>query len=261
MWGGPLQHLCIWDLNECTQFSSPLISIPFLILILFISTSSGFEFASAKAAQHRLGRGVWTSVHFGDMRRALAGMFILCIKEPPLFLSHLFSKCLHFKYSFHAVWFIVVLHWLQIVDLFFFLAGSYYRCSHMKILMFFHLTACERLILLRHDLSELRDYSVLLYHCGFFEESLEYLKLYQDSMVNFLNLIQIWAVRVNIGCCEPCLQFHSRGSVLVIHRVDEGCFKNIPMIPPCVCVCVWIILVLVIINLHSTDQWVRIFQF
>eukprot|EP00268_Persea_americana_P018521 TRINITY_DN19265_c0_g1_i2.p1 TRINITY_DN19265_c0_g1~~TRINITY_DN19265_c0_g1_i2.p1 ORF type:complete len:422 (-),score=47.21 TRINITY_DN19265_c0_g1_i2:292-1557(-) len=79
------------------------------------STSvSAFEFASAKAAQHRLGRGVWTSVRFGDMRRALA--------------------------------------------------------------------ACERLILLGSDLRELRDYSVLLYHCGFYEESLEYLKLYQDSM-------------------------------------------------------------------------------
>ena len=57
--------------------------------------------------------------------------------------------------------------------------------------MFLHLTACERLILLGSDLRELRDYSVLLYHCGFYEESLEYLKLYQDSMVNFLNLIQI----------------------------------------------------------------------
>ncbi|XP_077218433.1 uncharacterized protein LOC143852742 [Tasmannia lanceolata] len=74
---------------------------------------SGFEFASAKAAQHRLGRGVWTSVHFGDMRRALA--------------------------------------------------------------------ACERLILLGFDYQELRDYSVLLYHCGYYEESLHYLKLYQTS--------------------------------------------------------------------------------
>ncbi|XP_058080031.1 uncharacterized protein LOC131228185 isoform X2 [Magnolia sinica] len=78
------------------------------------NTLSGLEFASAKAAQHRLGRGVWTSVHFGDMRRALA--------------------------------------------------------------------ACERLILLGCDSQELRDYSVLLYHCGFYEESFQYLKLYQDSM-------------------------------------------------------------------------------
>ncbi|KAJ6713263.1 hypothetical protein OIU79_009290 [Salix purpurea] len=34
---------------------------------------SGAQLASAKAAQHRLDRGVWTSVHFGDMRRALSG--------------------------------------------------------------------------------------------------------------------------------------------------------------------------------------------
>ncbi|XP_022146443.1 uncharacterized protein LOC111015657 isoform X2 [Momordica charantia] len=34
---------------------------------------SGFQLASAKAAQHRLERGVWTSVRFGDMRRALSG--------------------------------------------------------------------------------------------------------------------------------------------------------------------------------------------
>lgn len=75
-------------------------------------TESGFELASAKAAQHRLERGVWTSVRFGDMRRALS--------------------------------------------------------------------ACERLILLETDLTELRDYSILLYHCGFYEQSLQYLKLYQD---------------------------------------------------------------------------------
>ncbi|KAJ9685353.1 hypothetical protein PVL29_017398 [Vitis rotundifolia] len=77
-----------------------------------IVTESGFELASAKAAQHRLERGVWTSVRFGDMRRALS--------------------------------------------------------------------ACERLILLETDLTELRDYSILLYHCGFYEQSLQYLKLYQD---------------------------------------------------------------------------------
>ncbi|KAM1176083.1 hypothetical protein ACFX2I_028365 [Malus domestica] len=78
-----------------------------------INEDSGFQLASAKAAQHRLDRGVWTSVHFGDMRRALS--------------------------------------------------------------------ACERLILLEADPKELRDYSILLYHCGFYEESLEYLKLYQDK--------------------------------------------------------------------------------
>ncbi|PON53301.1 Tetratricopeptide-like helical domain containing protein [Parasponia andersonii] len=78
-----------------------------------IIEDSGFQLASAKAAQHRLERGVWTSVRFGDMRRALA--------------------------------------------------------------------ACERLILLETDAKELRDYSILLYHCGFYEQSLEYLKLYQES--------------------------------------------------------------------------------
>ncbi|KAI3445136.1 hypothetical protein Pfo_001801 [Paulownia fortunei] len=72
---------------------------------------SALELASAKAARHRLQRGVWTSVRFGDMRRALA--------------------------------------------------------------------ACERLILLKTDPKELRDYAVLLYHCGFYEESLQYLNLYQ----------------------------------------------------------------------------------
>ncbi|WOH14745.1 hypothetical protein DCAR_0934267 [Daucus carota subsp. sativus] len=74
---------------------------------------SASELASVKAAQHRLERGVWTSVRFGDMRRALS--------------------------------------------------------------------ACERLILLNTDPKELRDYSVLLYHSGFYEESLHYLKLYQDA--------------------------------------------------------------------------------
>ncbi|KAK9283720.1 hypothetical protein L1049_011970 [Liquidambar formosana] len=77
------------------------------------SEESGFELASAKAAQHRLERGVWTSVRFGDMRRALS--------------------------------------------------------------------ACERLIQLEADFNELRDYSILLYHCGLYEESLQYLKLYQET--------------------------------------------------------------------------------
>ncbi|PSS19671.1 Alpha-1,3-mannosyltransferase [Actinidia chinensis var. chinensis] len=74
---------------------------------------SAFNLASAKAARHRLERGVWTSVRFGDMRRALS--------------------------------------------------------------------ACERLILLETDPKELRDYSVLLYHCGFYEESLQFLRYYQDA--------------------------------------------------------------------------------
>ncbi|XP_062093174.1 uncharacterized protein LOC133798732 [Humulus lupulus] len=80
-----------------------------------INEDSGFRLASAKAAQHRLERGVWTSVRFGDMRRALA--------------------------------------------------------------------ACERLILLETDEKELRDYSILLYLCGFYEQSLDYLKLYHESKV------------------------------------------------------------------------------
>lgn len=77
------------------------------------SGDSGLQLASAKAVHHRLERGVWTSVRFGDMRRALA--------------------------------------------------------------------ACERLILLEIDAKELRDYSILLYHCGLYEQSLQYLKFYQDS--------------------------------------------------------------------------------
>ncbi|KAK7323294.1 hypothetical protein VNO77_26760 [Canavalia gladiata] len=73
---------------------------------------SGSQIASAKAAQHRLDRGVWTSVRFGDMRRSLS--------------------------------------------------------------------ACERLIMLKHDANELRDYSILLYHCGLYEPSLQYMKKYQE---------------------------------------------------------------------------------
>ncbi|KAJ4971128.1 hypothetical protein NE237_004227 [Protea cynaroides] len=80
-----------------------------------IAEESGFELASAKAAQHRLDRGVWTSVRYGDMRRALS--------------------------------------------------------------------ACERLIVLDFDSDELRDYSILLYHCGLYKESLQYLQKYQ-SMKN-----------------------------------------------------------------------------
>ncbi|KAK2974137.1 hypothetical protein RJ640_025486, partial [Escallonia rubra] len=81
---------------------------------------SAFELASVKAAQHRLERGVWTSVRFGDMRRALS--------------------------------------------------------------------ACERLIILETDLNELRDYGALLYHCGLYEESLQYLKIYQDAEKSSLQM-------------------------------------------------------------------------
>ncbi|KMT17110.1 hypothetical protein BVRB_2g041640 [Beta vulgaris subsp. vulgaris] len=75
--------------------------------------NSGFEHASAKASQHRLDRGVWTSVLFGDMRRALS--------------------------------------------------------------------ACERLILLEANSEELRDYAILLYHCGYYEEALQYLIFYNEA--------------------------------------------------------------------------------
>lgn len=76
-------------------------------------TDSGFQHASAKAAQHRLNRGVWTSVLFGDMRRALS--------------------------------------------------------------------ACERLIILGANWEDLRDYAVLLYHCGLYEDAVRYFKLYKES--------------------------------------------------------------------------------
>ncbi|XP_042006947.1 uncharacterized protein LOC121755676 isoform X1 [Salvia splendens] len=74
---------------------------------------SASQLASSKAARHRLQRGVWTSVHFGDMRRALS--------------------------------------------------------------------ACERLILLKRDPKDLRDYAALLYHCEYYEEALQLLKHYQDT--------------------------------------------------------------------------------
>lgn len=45
--------------------------------------------------------------------------------------------------------------------------------------------ACERLILLQTEPKEMRDYSVLLYHCGLYEQALKYLELYQDTKVNF----------------------------------------------------------------------------
>ncbi|KDO47681.1 hypothetical protein CISIN_1g0178741mg, partial [Citrus sinensis] len=43
---------------------------------------------------------------------------------------------------------------------------------------------CERLILLESDAKELRDYSILLYHCGLYEQSLQYLKFYQAQWYN-----------------------------------------------------------------------------
>ncbi|XP_042512982.1 uncharacterized protein LOC122087917 isoform X2 [Macadamia integrifolia] len=38
------------------------------------------------------------------------------------------------------------------------------------------LSACERLILLNVDFTELRDYSILLHHCGLYKESRKYLR-------------------------------------------------------------------------------------
>lgn len=94
-----------------------------------VGRESVFELASAKAAQHRLDRGIWTSVRFGDMRCALS--------------------------------------------------------------------ACERLILLETDFNELRDYAILLYHCGFYEESLLYLKLYQETKAsNSLNETEEFSLEV-----------------------------------------------------------------
>lgn len=52
-----------------------LIETLFNLLDLLSADFSGFELASAEAAQHRLERGIWTSVRFGDMRRALSGMY------------------------------------------------------------------------------------------------------------------------------------------------------------------------------------------
>jgi len=49
-------------------------------------------------------------------------------------------------------------------------------------------SACERLILLKNDANELRDYSILLYHCGLYEQSLEYLKKYREQQVTITTL-------------------------------------------------------------------------
>lgn len=71
----------------------------------------------------------------------------------------------------------------------------YLICFHLTIsIQNISITACERLILLETDKKELRDYSILLYHCGFYEQSLEYLKLYQESQVNSLSLCALWPI-------------------------------------------------------------------
>ena len=101
--------------------------------------------AAAKAAQHRLMRGVWTNVRFGDMRRALAGTAFLFRNNFSCTMDHQFL-------------------------------ASFISCA-------FLVSACERLILLQHDPHELRDYAALLYHCGYYEECLQYLSSYQTAMV------------------------------------------------------------------------------
>lgn len=58
-------------------------------------------------------------------------------------------------------------------------------CFHMIPNIFPIFSACERLILLKNDANELRDYSILLYHCGLYEQSLEYLKKYRELKVLF----------------------------------------------------------------------------
>ncbi|KAI5059266.1 hypothetical protein GOP47_0025585 [Adiantum capillus-veneris] len=87
-------------------------SAPVESLFAAPSNIMGSQVASARAAKHRLQRGIWTSTSFGDMRRALA--------------------------------------------------------------------ATERLVLLGADRKELRDYGMLLYHCGLFEPSLGYLNAYNE---------------------------------------------------------------------------------
>eukprot|EP01018_Ginkgo_biloba_P037672 Gb_33752 [translate_table: standard] len=50
-----------------------------------------------------------------------------------------------------------------------------------KISIIWQHVACERLVLLKVDAQELRDYSILLYHCGLYEQSFKYLELYCAS--------------------------------------------------------------------------------
>jgi hypothetical protein len=127
-----------------------VISLYELVLIKFVNCS-GSQIASAKAAQHRLDRGVWTTVRFGDMRRSLSGMNLTC--SLALFFLNILKLWLNFLIFHHDP---NILHFLS---------------------------ACERLILVTNDANELRDYSILLYHCGLYNESLQYLKKYQELKV------------------------------------------------------------------------------
>lgn len=54
-------------------------------------------------------------------------------------------------------------------------------------------SACERLILLEANSEELRDYAILLYHCGYYEEALQYLNFYNEAKVHFFfNMCFFW---------------------------------------------------------------------
>lgn len=99
-------------------------SAPVESLFAAPSNIMGSQVASARAAKHRLQRGIWTSTSFGDMRRALA--------------------------------------------------------------------ATERLVLLGADRKELRDYGILLYHCGLYEPSLAYLNAYNDCKGNLTESSDSW---------------------------------------------------------------------
>ncbi|CAO2174027.1 unnamed protein product [Urochloa humidicola] len=73
---------------------------------------SAIEMAAAKAAQHRLMRGVWTNVRFGDMRRALAACerLILLQHDPRelrdyaalLYHCGYYEECLHYLSSYET---------------------------------------------------------------------------------------------------------------------------------------------------------------
>lgn len=67
------QLLTSSQLHTFSSIAAPAFFFP-LSLIVMSCLCSAFNLASAKAARHRLERGVWTSVRFGDMRRALSGM-------------------------------------------------------------------------------------------------------------------------------------------------------------------------------------------
>ncbi|OEL16475.1 hypothetical protein BAE44_0022505 [Dichanthelium oligosanthes] len=67
---------------------------------------SAIEMAAAKAAQHRLMRGVWTNVRFGDMRRALAGtVFLVCnvISVPLLYLTKTCERLILLQHDPHEL--------------------------------------------------------------------------------------------------------------------------------------------------------------